>query len=71
MSNTHTAPCADCQKVLHKHNTLENLYCGHNQIVAFRYPDSHLEYIAVNSIKEAINMLHELDGQSQPMSFTA
>jgi len=71
MSNIHTAPCADCQKVLHKHNTLENLYCGHNQIIAFRSPDKHLEYIAVDSIKEAIKILHELGEQSQPMSFTA
>ena len=71
MTTTHTVPCADCQKVLHKYNTLENLYCGHNRIIAFRFPDSHLEYVAVNSTKEAIEMLQASDEQSRPLSSSA
>jgi hypothetical protein len=71
MTTTHTVPCADCQKALHKHKTLENLYCGHNQIIAFRFPDSHIEYIAVNSTEEAIKMLHDSEEQSQPLSSRA
>ncbi len=71
MINTNTVPCEDCQKVLNKHASLEYLYCGHHRVVAFRFPENQVDFIAVNSTEEAIEIIQESGQEALPLQVPA
>lgn len=65
------APCADCQKVLHRHSTLEYLYCGHRNVLVFRLGNSELQYLPVASTAHAIALVEEAGVQSELLAGSA
>ena len=71
MTSSNAVPCEHCQKVLHRHNALEYLYCGHHQVVAFRLRDGRIESIPVNSTEEAIELVQESGQESRPLKIPA
>ena len=71
MTSANTVPCEQCQKALHRHSSLEYLYCGHHYVVAFRFEDGHLDFIAVNSTEEAIELIQESGQESLPLKIPA
>lgn len=71
MTKKKAFPCEHCQKALHKHNSLEYLYCGHNHVVAFRFSEGHIDYVGVSSTEEAIQLIQDSGQESQPLPITA
>ena len=71
MTGTNKVPCAECQKALHQHEILEYLYCGHHDVVAFRFADGNVDYVAVNSTDEAVALIQESGQLALPLSIPA
>ena len=71
MINTDSVACEHCQKVFESHTELEHLYCGHNQVLAFRSSEGYVDYVPVTSTEEAIQILHDLDQLIVPMAISA
>jgi D-arabinose 1-dehydrogenase-like Zn-dependent alcohol dehydrogenase len=59
MINEETGPCEHCQKAFESHTEPEYLYCGHNQVLAFRSSGGYVEHVQVVSTAEAIQILHD------------
>ncbi len=71
MTGAGAVPCEHCQGALQQHATLEYLYCGHANVVAFRFTDGQIDYIAVNSMEEAITVIQESGQVAVPLSMPA
>ena len=71
MTGANALPCEHCQKVLHDHPSLEYLYCGHANVVAFRFDDGHIDCVAVKSMEEAIAIIQESGQSAVPLSIPA
>ena len=71
MTNGEQAPCEHCQQALHLHKALEYLFCGHHQVVAFRFGNDDIEYISVTSMDEAIALIQESGQQALPLQMPA
>ncbi len=71
MKAEHCSPCADCQKAMHGHASLEYIYCGHRRVVMFRLADGSLDCIEVESTADAIEIVAESGCQSIPQTFCA
>jgi len=59
MSNEDTGPCEYCQKAFESHTELEYVYCGHNQVLAFRSSGGYVEHVPVVSTAEAMQILRD------------
>ncbi|MGB5260516.1 MAG: hypothetical protein WBO34_08360 [Gammaproteobacteria bacterium] len=71
MTGANALPCEHCQTALHEHEELEYLYCGHANVVAFRFRDGQVDFIAVKSMDEAIAIIHESGQAAVPLSIPA
>ena len=71
MTGANAVPCEHCQHALHENASLEYLYCGHKNVVAFRFADGHIDYVAVNSMEEAITIIQESGQAAVPLSMPA
>ena len=71
MTGANALPCEHCQSALHQHESLEYLYCGHTNVVAFRYTDGQIDHVAVNSMEEAIAVIQESGQVAVPLSMPA
>jgi UDP-2,3-diacylglucosamine pyrophosphatase LpxH len=71
MTGLNAVPCEQCLKVLHEHDALEYLYCGHQHVVAFRLADGAVEYIPVGSTEEAIALVLEAGQAALPLKVPA
>ena len=71
MTGANKLPCEHCQRALHENKSLEYLYCGHTNVVAFRLTGGHIDYVAVNSMEEAIAVIQETGQVAVPVSMPA
>ena len=71
MSGSNTIPCEHCLKALRVHDSIEYIYCGHHKVVAFRFRDGQVEFIAVNSTEEAVALIQESGQSALPLRIPA
>jgi hypothetical protein len=71
MTVVNAVPCEHCHNALHEHAALEYLYCGHANVVAFRFRDGQIDFIAVKSMEEAIAIIHESGQVAVPLQIPA
>ena len=64
-------PCSQCQIALNRYDSIEYLYCGHHKIVAFRFEDGQIDFIAVNSTDEAVALTQESGQSALPLQVPA
>jgi hypothetical protein len=58
MINEDAGPCEHCQKAFERTEP-EYVYCGHNQVLAFRSSGDYVEYVPVESTAEAMQILRD------------
>jgi hypothetical protein len=56
---------------LNSYDSIEYLYCGHNKIVAFRFEDGQVDFVAVNSTDEAVALTQESGQSALPLQVPA
>jgi hypothetical protein len=71
MNRASTVPCSQCQIALNRYDSIEYLYCGHHKIVAFRFEDGQIDFIAVNSTDEAVALTQESGQSALPLQVPA
>lgn len=59
MINEDTGPCDHCQKVFESHTELEYVYCGHNQVLAYRSSGGYVEHVPVEATAEAMQIVRD------------
>lgn len=61
MINEDTGPCEHCQKAFESHKELVYVYCGHNQVLAFRSSGGYKEHVPVESTEAAMQVIRDRD----------
>lgn len=59
MISEDTGPCEHCQKAFESHAEPEYVYCGHNQVLAYRSSGGYVEYVPVESTAEAMQIVRD------------
>jgi hypothetical protein len=53
--------CQHCQKGLDGQQKPDYLYCGHNRVLAYRCTNGQMDFISVQSTREAVRIIQDAD----------